>query len=232
MSQLITVITQLPPKYLPPESSICDTRPFILEHLQTPESLLYTEKQARVFLAAKKALNRTERGLGVCGYAFIIIVPTIFTLFSAKVIDSDTNNILAMIFLGVIVSNIASMILTGSLPDISSNNQNMDQNVMGELKYRFDNFGKYLLIEYSNDQKKEDIYQASLKILNFLDSKEKNLLTVTTQKIEGPDVTKFLRDTLRFITTSHTSYNSDLEICLKSLSLTATEPLNTHESVI
>ncbi|MEI8300290.1 MAG: hypothetical protein WCG10_01590 [Chlamydiota bacterium] len=232
MSQLITVATQLPPKYLPAESLTSDTRPLLLEHLQMPESLLYTEKQARVFLAAKKALIRAERGLGVCGYAFIIIVPTIFTLFSAKVIDSNTNNILAMVFLGVIISNIASMILTGSLPDISSNNQNMDQNVMGELKDRFDKFGKYLLMEYTDSQKKEAIFQVCLKILNFLDSKEKNLLTVTTQKIESPDVTKFLRDTLRFIVTGHTSYNSDLEICLKSLSLNATEQLSTHKSAI
>lgn len=220
-SALTAITTHSPPQYLPAESSTQDTRALLLECLQKPETLLYTEEQARVFLAARKALNHAELGLGVWGYAFIIVVPTVLTLVSAKVIPSDSKNILAAVLLTVVISGIASMILTGSLPHRSSNNQNIDQNVMGELKYRFDNFGKYLLIQYKDPLKKEAIRQRALTILELLDVKEKNLTAATTQKMEGPDATRFLRDTLTYIKTNLTSYNSDLEICLASLSLTS-----------
>ncbi len=220
-SALTAITIHSPPQYLPNESSTEDTRPLLLESLQKPETLLYTKDQARIFLAARKALSHAELGLGIWGYAFIIVVPTILTLIAAKVIPSDSKNVLASTILTVVISGIASMILTGSLPHKSSINQNIDQNVMGELKYRFDNFGKYLLIQYKDPAKREAIRQATSTILELLDVKEKNLIDVTTQKMEGPDATYFLRNTLTYIQKNHTSYNSDLEICLHSLSLTS-----------
>jgi hypothetical protein len=220
-SAVTTLTIHSPPQYLPPESSMQDTRPLLLEYLQKPETLLYTEDQARIFLSAKRALNHAELGLGLCGYAFVILVPTVLTLFAVQLIPSNSKNVLAMTVLTVIISSVASMILTGSLPHRSSNNQNIDQNVMGELKYRFDNFGKYLLIHYKNPLTRESIRQGALNILELLEVKEKNLTDITTQKMEGPDATRFLHDTLIYIQTNHASYNSELEICLETLSLTS-----------
>ncbi|MBM3191643.1 MAG: hypothetical protein FJZ63_03170 [Chlamydiae bacterium] len=203
----------LRPLYLPEESKLVDTRPLLFEILQKHESVLYTEKQAQIFSIARKALNRAELGLGPLGYSVIILIPAVLTLFSSKAIHSNTTNILVATFAALLISNIASMVLTGSLPHKASKIQNQEQEVLNDLKVRFDNLGKYLVreyIEYSPEERR--CLQKSVSILiSLLEIKKYNLREVTTQTAELSGTLKFFEDSLCYIVAAHTNYNTELE---------------------
>lgn len=159
----------------------------------------YSKAQFDIFNEAYRAHQVKLTCLGCCGYSTIILLPT--TLTAVGLYTLAPGNAIAA-FATVIISNISSMVFTGTLPSMDSDKQNKDQNALIALKSRFYNLGEFLLDECAFGER-ERIVVLALKIdVNWI----RDILNqVTTQPDRDDDVLRHFSVCVDYLKDPHST---------------------------
>ena len=210
-------------EFLPPHSDKIDTRPIMLDMLQKPNVFPFTREQARIFQRAQFVTWRNNNGLGLFGYATLIGIPVLLTIFTLHIIshrnfsDVHVGNgwFLAMNFFALVVSNTLGWIYTGTWPNSASQEENRDQNNLKELQARLDDLGTYVLMEYANPDTR-DAVKEKIANINIRHITEK-LAACSTQTNAVKTIINYFGHVCKFVNTGSAGNITLLEMTLSTL---------------
>eukprot|EP00667_Euglena_gracilis_P016140 EG_transcript_16861 len=198
-----------------------DNRLATLWLLTGPDCLPCTRRQWETFQAGLSNRRRTQRWLSWPGFAVILVFPVALSLLSViplsvhlggedPTVAESVTYVAALTCTSTLFSACLGMMFTGTFPDVSSESANAEQNVLTELKVRFDDLGHFLL-KMSQDV---DRLQQTQHIASNLNQQRllASLKSQTTQAESRVEVAlRFLCNVAEFLATGNTCHDSYLE---------------------
>eukprot|EP00668_Euglena_longa_P045879 GGOE01061561.1.p2 GENE.GGOE01061561.1~~GGOE01061561.1.p2 ORF type:complete len:277 (-),score=63.90 GGOE01061561.1:373-1203(-) len=198
-----------------------DNRLETLKSLAESDCLPCTRRQWETFRSGVEAHRRTKRWLSWFGFVTILVFPIVLSVaavipLSVYLRGRDPTTTESISFVAVLtcastfISACLGMMFTGTFPDVSSQAANAEQNVLTELKVRFDDLGHFLL-KMSQDP---ELLQTAQGIAAHLDGQRllQSLKSETTQAETRARVAlHFLCNVADFLVTGNTCQDSYLE---------------------
>lgn len=200
--------------YLP---QLCgdDTRIQTLRCLVDPGCLPFTGEDADVFELERSTATRTAKWLSTAGFVTILTIPVLLgaiALLPPSYYGPNGALPIAIICssVAIIVSNVSSMLFTGTFPDSSSDAANHAQNALSNLQARCDDLAIYAL-DHQGEVKEIASQFNKSRLIEALKSH-----TTQTNRVEI--VFQRLANVMTYISTGKTSYDSWLERAIRPIS--------------